>query len=69
MGGDGPYHDAAHYDVEKLLSDGVIDSAQAEKLKAQASAKHGEISAKYASADREKMSKAELADFYKNLGK
>ena len=64
-----PNKDSAHYDVEKLLADGVIDQAQAEKIKADASKKHSDISAKYASTDRTSMSKNQLAEFYKNLGK
>lgn len=69
IGENSPNKDSAHYDVEKLLADGVIDQAQAEKIKADASKKHSDISAKYASADRANMSKNQLAEFYKNLGK
>lgn len=69
IGDNSPNKDSAHYDVEKLLADGVIDQAQADKIKADASKKHGDISAKYASADRANMSKNQLAEFYKGLGK
>ena len=69
IGENSPNKDSAHYDVEKLLADGVIDQAQADKIKADAAKKHGDISAKYASADRANMSKNQLSEFYKGLGK
>ena len=69
IGENSPNKDSAHYDVEKLLADGVIDQTQADKIKADAAKKHGDISAKYASADRANMSKNQLAEFYKSLGK
>ena len=69
IGENSPNKDSAHYDVEKLLADGVIDQAQADKIKADASAKHESLSAKYAAADRANMTKTQLADFYKELEK
>ena len=69
VGENSPNKDSAHYDVEKLLADGVIDQPQADKIKADAAKKHGDISAKYASANRADMSKNQLSEFYKGLGK
>ena len=69
IGENSPNKDSAHYDVEKLLADGVIDQTQADKIKADASKKHSAISAAYAKADRANMSKNQLAEFYKNLSK
>lgn len=67
ISGDGPYSDQEHLDVETLLAHGLITQAQADKIKADASAKHGEISAAYKNADFDNMTKAQISEFYKNL--
>ena len=69
IGENSPYKDSEHYDVEKLLADGVIDQAQADKIKSDAAKKHGDISAAYSKADFANMSKNQISEFYKNLGK
>ena len=69
IGENSPYKDSEHYDVEKLLADGVIDQAQADKIKSDAAKKHGDISSAYAKADFANMSKNQISEFYKNLGK
>lgn len=67
IGGDGPYSDKEHLDVESLLARGLITQEQADKIKADASAKHGEISAAYKNADFENMTKNQISEFYQNL--
>lgn len=67
IGGDGPYSDKEHLDVESLLARGLITQEQADKIKADASAKHGEISAAYKNADFDNMTKNQISEFYKNL--
>lgn len=67
IGGDGPYSDKEHLDVESLLARGLITQEQADKIKADASAKHGEISAAYKNADFDNMTKSQIPEFYKNL--
>ena len=69
IGGDGPYSDKEHLDVESLLAHGLVTQEQADKIKADAAKKHEDMNAKYASADRANMSKNQLAEFYKSLGK
>lgn len=67
IGGDGPYHDAEHYDVEKLLADGIVTQEQADKIKSDASAKHEAMDSKFAEADFENMTKKQIAEFYNSI--
>ena len=67
IGGDGPNSDQIHFDVEALVSRGVVSQEQADKIKADASKKHEGIDSKYASADRSEMSRSQLAGFYRSL--
>ncbi len=69
IGGDGPNSNQEHLDVESLLARGLITQKQADKSKADAAKKHEDMNSKYASADRANMSKNQLEEFYKNLGK
>jgi len=67
IGRNGPYSDKEHLDVETLLAHGLITQEQADKIKADASAKHGEISTAYKNADFDNMTKSQISEFYKNL--
>lgn len=69
IGENSPNKDSAHYDVEDLLARGIITQEQADKIKADAAKKHGDISGAYAKADFDNMTKNQIAEFYKNLHK
>lgn len=71
IGENSPNKDSVHYDVEKLLADGVIDQAQADKIKSDASAKHQAMHEAFAKAkaDFGNMTKNQISEFYKELGK
>ena len=69
IGGDGPNSNPEHLDVEPLLARGIITQEQADKIKADAAKKHGDISGAYAKADFDNMTKNQISEFYKNLHK
>ncbi len=69
IGGNGPYSDKEHIDVESLLARNLVTQEQADKIKADAAKKHEGISTAYKNADFDNMTKSQITEFYQNLHK
>lgn len=69
VGGEGPYSDKEHIDVESLLARNLVTQEQADKIKADAAKKHEAISAAYKNADFDNMTKSQITELYQNLHK